>query len=515
MVIAVPHLVRELSGLDLADRRGVADAHGLRARHSDADLHRALAPTEPLERIVFDIAEQFRCEALAPADWRGSAHNRDLAFERWNLSAEVERLIETGTGLLIFTVTHMLRARLLGRSTTERVDDLIETTRGNLSRLIGHELADLPGRVHDQAAFARSAREIARLVAEMVGDAAQLRVVDGDERARLLIPIDWDAIDYELSAGRGSSMAASTQPSDYRAFTTAHDRDTTGAQLYRPRVLRSLRTRLNELQAAQTVSTARLALRLRALFGADTVDSWLGGFDSGRLDTSRLARVIANPTNRSVHRRQVPRPSADAVVTFLIDTSGSMKVQRHESLAVLVDTLVRAADMAGIASEVLGFTTSTWSGGRSADDWRAAGAPSDPGRVADVLHIVYKSADQSWREARMGLAAMLRTDHYREGVDGEAVRWATNRLAARPERRRILVMVSDGLPMETATARLNSDGYLLENLTFEWSRAASIVEVGAISLDHDLSGLLTPSVTVNLTGTVTVATYSVLDTLFG
>ena len=222
---------------------------------------------------------------------------------------------------------------------------------------------------------------------------------------------------------------------------------------------------------------------------------------------------MADPVNPVVYRRQLSRPAADTVVTFLVDASGSMKVQRHESLAVLLDTLVRALEMAGVSTEVLGFTTSTWSGGRSADDWRAAGAPADPGRVADLLHIVHKSADQSWRQARMGMAAILRTDHYREGVDGEAVRWAVDRLAARPERRRVLVLVSDGLPMETATARLNPDGYLLDHLAFEWRRAAELVEVGAISLDHDLSGLLSPSTAVNLTGTLTVGTYSVLETL--
>ncbi len=514
LALAVPHLVRDLAAADLAERRGVADALGLRVRHSDPVLHRALAPTEPLERIVFDIAEQFRCEALAPRDWRGSAHNRDVAFERWNESAQTERLTESGVGLLIFTITQMMRQRILGRPTSEQVDDLIETTRGNLSRLAGHALSRLPALVDDQAAFAEPAREIARLMADMVGDAAELRVDRGHDRARLLIPIDWDAIDHELS-GVDGPPAAATGAASYRAFTTAHDQETTGEALYRPRALRSLRTRLNELQSAQMVSAARLALRMQALFAADTVDHWVGGFDSGRLDSSRLARLVADPIDPIVYRQRVSRPAADTVVSFLVDTSGSMKAQRHESLAVLIDTLVRALEMAGIASEVLGFTTSSWSGGRSAGDWRAAGAPADPGRVADLLHIVYKSGGQSWRQSRMGLAAMLRTDHYREGVDGEAVRWATNRLATRPQRRRVLIMVSDGLPMETATARLNPDGYLLDHLASEWQRAATVVEVGAISLDHDLSGVLAPSVTVNLTGTLTVGTYSVLEALFG
>ncbi len=517
--IAVPHLAADLGGRGLAERRGVADALGLRIRHSDHDLHRSLAPVEPLERIVFDVAEQFRCEARAPTWWRGSAANRDRAFDRWNETAQAGgpagALTETGVGLLIFTITQMLRQRLLRRPNSEQVDDLIETTRGNLSRLVGHALVRLPALVDDQAAFAVPAKEIARLVAEMAGDAAdELRSSNADDRARLLIPIDWDAVDYDVAVGPGGPVTSESGAAVYRVFTTVHDRETAGEDLYRSAALRSLRTRLEELKAGQAVSTARLALRLQALFAADSVDQWIGGHEDGRLDPARLARLIANPVDAPVYRQPVSRPTTDTVVSFLIDTSGSMKVQRHESLAVLVDTLVRALEMAGVASEVLGFTTSTWSGGRSADDWRAAGAPADPGRVADLLHIEYKSADRSWRQSRLGLAAMLRTDHYREGVDGEAVRWAANRLTARPERRRVLVLISDGLPMETATARLNADGYLLDHLAAEWRRAAGSIEVGAISLDHDLSAVLQPSVTVNLTGTLTIGTYRALDLLF-
>lgn len=510
--VAVPHLVQDPTTLDLTERRGVADSLGLRLRHNDRTLHRALAPTEPLARIVFDIAEQFRCEALAPNGWRGLAANRDAAFDRWNETAQGEGLTETGVGLLVFTVAQMLRQRLLRHPTTEQIDDLIETTRGNLSQLVGHALADLRPLIGDQEAFAVPAREISWLVAEMIDDAAAADLLGGD-RSRLMIPLDWDAIDYEVGAATGPTVAAG-RVDGYRVFTTAHDREITAEALYPPRVLRSLRRRLEELKAQQVVSTARLANRLRALFAADTVDRWSGGNHEGRLDTTRLARLIADPVEPPIYRRPVPRPAVDAVVSFLIDTSGSMKVQRYESLAVMVDTFVRALDMAGIASEVLGYTTATWSGGRSAAKWRSAGAPSDPGRVADLLHIVYKSADQSWRRSRFGLAAMLSTDHYREGVDGEAVCWATERLLGRPERRRVLVLVSDGLPMETATARVNPDGFLLDHLSAQWRVAARRVEVGAVSLDHDLAALISPSVTTTLTGTLTVGTYRVLEQLF-
>jgi cobaltochelatase CobT len=232
--------------------------------------------------------------------------------------------------------------------------------------------------------------------------------------------------------------------------------------------------------------------------------------------------VVANPSDTNIHRQPVRRPATDAVVSFLIDTSGSMKAQRYQSVAVLVDTLVRALEMAEVASEVLGFTTASWSGGRSRADWVAAGRPDNPGRLADVAHVVYKSADWSWRQSRLSMAAMLRTDHYREGLDGEALEWAAWRLALRPERRRVLVLVSDGLPMETSTTSANHEGYLTDHLRTVWQRldqsAVGLgpeVELGAITLEHDLSGFVTRSVHLNLTGTLTVGTYDVLNRLLG
>ncbi len=515
--IVVPYLAVDLGSLDLANRRGVVDSLGLRVRHSDRDLHLALSPVEPLERVVFDIAEQFRCEALASPTLVGVQANTRLAFDRWTTAAQAERLTETGVGLLLFTITHMLRYRLLGVATTEDVDDLIETTRGNLSRLVGHALRPLRSLVADQEAYAEPAAEIARLIAEMAGDASEL--LGGDEveedRHRLLVPLDWDTLDQEI-ASTSSERAAARPESDYAVFTDAYDIEVTGASLYRAPMLRQLRSDVEDLRAAQAVSVARVAQRLRSLFVAWQPEGWHGGHDDGALDPARLAHIVANPGDTHIYRQPVQRPSADAVVSLLIDTSGSMKVQRHESVTVLVDTLVRALDMGGVASEVLGFTTAAWAGGRARSDWQAAGRPDEPGRVAEVAHIVYKSADQTWRQARFSLAAMLRTDHYREGLDGEAVAWAAQRLVVRPESRKMLVLISDGLPMETTTADLNRDGLLLDHLRSVWSDAeASGLELGAISLDHDLGAIVTPSVTIDLTGTLTVGTYDVLTQLFG
>ena len=201
-----------------------------------------------------------------------------------------------------------------------------------------------------------------------------------------------------------------------------------------------------------------------------------------------------------------------------------MKRQRYESVAVLVDTLSRALELAGASTEVLGFSTASWAGGRAAARWRADGAPPDPGRISETMHIVYKPFESSWRQQRHSLAAMLRTDHYREGVDGEALAWAAGRLSQRPECRRVLVLISDGLPMEAATATNNEDGFLLDHLVEvakDIERDRADIEVGAIGIDHGsseaalLDELIDRSVTLDLDGTLTIGTYDVLAALFG
>ncbi len=522
-LIVVPYLA--LVGQAAADgadevpvRRGVMDGLGLRIRHSDRALHYELSPEPILQRIIFDIAEQFRCESLADPALPGVRRNTTAAFEQWSAAAMGARVAETGVGLLVFTITHMLRARMLRAPTSESVDEVIEVTRGNLGRLVGHALKQLPSTAHSQEEYAVPAAEIARLVAEMVEDAETSadQVPESVTNNALLIPIDWDLLE-ELTADENSDRFATAPDERYHAFSSAYDTIRVGSELYRQEALRNLRTELDGHIAAQAVSVARLAQRLQTLFPVAVPDGWSGGEEDGLLDPARLSQLVADPMNRLIHRRERVRPSSDATVTFLIDTSGSMKAQRYESVAVLVDTLSRALEMAGATSEVLGFTTGAWGGGQVMADWRAAGSPADPGRLNEVQYIVYKHADQRWRQARLGLAAMLRTDHYREGVDGEAIEWAYGRLLQRTERRRALVIISDGAPMDAATASNNRDGFLADHLRSVARRVESdgAVELGAVGIDQQLDDYIANSISLDLTGTLSIGTYDVLHRLFG
>lgn len=529
MALVVPHLsllVDEGSEPSAVRRRGVADAIGLRLRHSDRVLHLELSPEPPLERIVFDIAEQFRCEARREPALVGVGHNTRLAFDEWSESARSRNIGETGVGLLVFTITHMLRARLLRQPSSEAVDDLIEVSRGNLARLVGHALSEMPDLIDSQRDFAEPAREVARLVAELVDDAIEIDVETPDSAARnrLIVPVDWDLLSEELAIVAGDPTGDDGAGDDYRIYTDEFDIEVTGASLYRDEVLRTLRRRLDRHAAEQAVSVTRLAQRLQRVFPSVAADGWEGGQPDGHLDPSRLARIVVDPLDPYVRQSPRLRRSSDSAITFLLDTTGSMKAQRYESVAVLVDTLTRALELAGASTEVLGFSTASWAGGRAAARWRADGAPAGPGRICETMHIVYKPFDATWRQRRHSLAAMLRTDHYREGVDGEALAWAARRLRARPERRRALVLISDGLPMEATTATNNGTGFLLDHLaavarSIESDRAC--IELGAIAIDEAsaeaslLDELIGRSVALDLDGTLTLGTYDVLAALFG
>lgn len=520
LLVVVPYLGlgQENDARATEHQRGIVDGLGLRVRHSDPELHRRLSPEPLLERIVFDIAEQFRCESLVDQTLTGVVANTTAAFDRWSDQARANRIAETGVGLLVYTITHMLRARLLKRPTTEAVDEIIESTRANLARLVGHGLSELTKTAHSQEQFAVPAAEIARLLAEMVDDATESldEAPEAVKANALLASLDWDLIE-ELAAADTDAAQPSQPDADYRVFTTAYDREVVAESLYRAPALRRLRADLETHRADQVVSVTRLTQRLRALFATWRDDGWLGSAEDGALDPARLAQVVADPTNRLIHRRPRLQPTGEAAVTFLIDTSGSMRSQRYESMAVLVDTLVRALEPAGAVTEVLGFTTGAWAGGQAAADWRAQGSPPNPGRLNEVQHVVYKSFDRTWRQSRFGLAAMLRIDHYREGIDGEALIWANRRLLARPERRRVLVMISDGHPMDATTATNNRDGFLADHLRAVAARieADGLITLGAIGIDDQLDAYVTRSVSLDLDGTLTIGSYDVLHRLFG
>jgi cobaltochelatase CobT len=455
---------------DFGSFRGAADGMALRLTHSDLDTHRRLSPADRVERTVFEMLEQFRVESLAPSQLPGVAANLRHRHVGWSLSLHEAGLTDSARGMLLYTVAQVCRARVTGEPVVEETEDLLEATRAGIAPLLGHEVGRLRPSRHDQRAYAVPALAIARAVARMLAEAGGGDDDDSDDsdepRDRAPFPLFVDFDDDEDTVptpASGRSAALDRAEDGYRVFTTAYDQERDVSALARAGQLRSLRERLDRRVADQGVNVPRLARALRALLAEPVSDGWESGREDGYVDGRRLTQLVTSPTERRLFQVEHVEPVPDCLVTFLVDCSGSMK-EHAESVAMLVDVLGRALELAGVSSEVLGFTTGAWNGGRAVRDWRRAGRPPYPGRLNEVCHIVFKDADTPWRRARPKIAGLLKGDLFREGVDGEAVSWACARMACRPETRRHLVVVSDGSPMDSATNQANDDYYLDNHL---------------------------------------------------
>ncbi len=524
--LAAPWLLLDAdAAASIDDRayRGVVDAIAVRLRYSDPEIHRGSEPTDLVARLVYDIVEQVRCEAVVPLALDGVRANIEWAFRDWNRRQGIS---ETALGLLVFTVLHVVRSRLVHPLQNEQIEDTIESTRANISPIIGTDLAGLRKTVDDQAAYALHARRLADAIAAMVEESSteSTSASRSSVAAQLFIPPDWSEDNVDDGADGPGAVSTIDRVDDrslddvggYHVFTREHDVEHVGASLYPEAKRRELRDRLDGEIGAQAVSVYTVARRLQRLLVGAERDGWNHGHEEGILDAARLSQVVANPSQREIFQRERWRVTSPACVSFLIDNSGSMKRQRHETVTVLVDTLARALDLAGATSEILGFTTNAWNGGAALKEWRRAMEPEGPGRLAELSHVVYKDADTPWKRSRLSVASMMRTQHFREGIDGEAITWAYRRLLARPESRKILVVVSDGAPMDAATMNANGEAFLeahLANVVAHIERDPR-VDIGAIAIDQPVDMFFARSVDMDLTGTLTLADYRVLERLF-
>lgn len=468
LAMTAPHL-QVSDHDDFAAYRGAADGMALRLLYSDAALHTRLAPKDdPVERLMFDWLEQLRVESLAPEHLPGLASNLVARFAAWSRAFVHGHHADGEIGELVHTVAQMSWARLTGRPVLEEFEGLIETRRGEIAPEIGTALAGLRRERRDQAAFAVHALAVAAFVAERVTQAQNQTADTAEDTDRAvfttLLEVDDEASSKTFAAalsGQSTTLAEARQR--YRVFITAYDSEQSVSRLVRAEQLDAFRAYLDAALDDLTLNRYRLARYFRARLSVAERSAWSFGEESGYIDGRRLAQIVTTPADHRVFKIEQAEPRSDAVVGFLLDCSGSMKTH-SEFLALVVDRLVDALSMAGVTSEILGFTTGAWSGGRAQQDWAAAGRPPVPGRLNEVRHLVFKPANQPWRRARRDLGALLKPDLYREGIDGEAVDWACARLRARPEGRRILVVISDGCPMDSATQLANDRHYLGNHL---------------------------------------------------
>jgi cobaltochelatase CobT len=527
----------------VAEARGAADSAALRLRYHDAALHARVAPADVEARAVFDALETARVEALGARAMGGVRDNlRHLTDARVRGDAIVrardaeEVPLSTAIGLIA-------RERLTGDAPPPAAAAGLKLVAPWIEEKASAELDALALTLDDQAAFAKLSRRLLEDLslaaaeepledqpeepgedadeegsedaaeqgdegqpgggdAEMRGEQVEDRDSDGDSNQEAEAGEEestaGDDMSESLFAAPGRRNWDLSPPTDYKAFTTRFDEIVESEELCEEEELSRLRAYLDQQMAGLSNVVTRLANRLQRRLLAQQARSWDFDQEEGLLDAARLARVVVSPGHSLSYKIERDTDFKDTVVSLLIDNSGSMRGRPIAIAAICADILARTLERCGVATEILGFTTRGWKGGQSREAWLAANRPPSPGRLNDLRHIIYKRADEPYRRARRNLGLMMREGLLKENIDGEALLWAHNRLIARPEERRILMVISDGAPVDDSTASANGGTYLERHLrqVIEWIEKRSTVELIAIGIGHDVTRYYERAVTI-------------------
>ena len=526
--------------------RGQADSVALKLRHHDAGLHARHVPRSSQARQVFDVLEQARCEVLGARAMAGVAINLDAALEARVASLDLGRSGDSEQAPLPEMLGLLARETMLGQLPPPSAAKALEHWRSKLERIVGTDLIELSRCVADQRAYAQAMRELLRSLgfpdeqadpqydesdddeSEGEGDASALdegEVGEADASSESM-----EGAEMRDGAGEDESEAGDMESLDpgslefgeedtetpgesvwrpqpghnvpdrdrYHAYCTDYDEIIEAAQLCEPDELNRLRAHLDQQLSHLQSVIGKLANRLQRRLLAKQVRSWEFDLEEGYLDTARLARVVANPAHALSYKMEKETGFRDTVVSLLIDNSGSMRGRPIVVAAMSADILARTLERCGVKVEILGFTTRAWKGGQSRERWLAQGKRPNAGRLNDLRHIIYKSADQPWRRARRSLGIMLREGLLKENIDGESLLWAHQRLIGRPEHRRILMVISDGAPVDDSTLSVNPSNYLERHLRqiIEYIERQSPVELLAIGIGHDVTRYYQRAVTL-------------------
>lgn len=470
--------------------RGVADALTLRSRWTNQALHRAQRPEKPLAGALFDVFEQLRVESFAPESVPGMRRNMAVRFDSWTQEFRSSDLVDTDLGLFIFAVVLTARSKIQAIEIPETLENLVEQTRFSMADDIRAAVGRLRRLRHDQQAFGGVARELAITVVQDVASSLPAAAQEScfSHRGGMFSFLGWSESDASQATGDSSSSPSRIGSNQYRIFSTDRDRTVDVRLRCRPEQQRKLRENLNAELERQRLNHRVIARRIERLVSTNATYAWESGRDEGTIDGRRLAGLIASESAIGIFQDESVQADTGLSLTILLDCSGSMR-HHHLSVSAGVDCFVRACSSLDIPVEVLGFTTGSWNGGRVRQQWRRSGLLSGVGRVAEREHLVVKSFDSDYRRRRGAFAALLKGDIYREGLDGEAVDWACSRAARRMEQRRLVVVISDGSPAESATAEANDELYLsrhLRQVVDSWT-ASGMIEVAALGLEMDMT----------------------------
>ena len=539
----VPMPGRLLPPDQVAEARGFADSFALRLKHHNPARHAALRPSEVIAGAAFDAVENARVEALGSRNMAGIAANLGHALELKMRTDPIARAQAHDEVPISTALSLIVRERLTGAPVPAGAAAGVDMLRSWIEENAGSDLDALALALDDQSAFAALTQSMLEHLNLTEGDVDPSDADEGGDDAEDAQDQDGDSEDDgEGEAGQAEARAEPQQgegeeteadydgedmddqdgadgemgddgmqpvtpqrrnwdhlpQSDYKIWSTKFDETITATELADEEELNRLRAYLDQqLSNLQSVVT-KLANRLQRRLMAQQNRSWDFDQEEGMLDAARLARVIVSPGSSLSYKIERETDFRDTVVTLLIDNSGSMRGRPISIAAISADILARTLERCGVKTEILGFTTRAWKGGQAREDWLAAGRQPMPGRLNDLRHIIYKKADEPWRHAKRNLGLMMREGLLKENIDGEALLWAHNRLIARAEDRRILMVISDGAPVDDSTLSVNHGGYLEQHLrkVIEMIETRSPVQLVAIGIGHDVTRYYKRAVTI-------------------
>jgi cobaltochelatase CobT len=539
----LPLPTRALPAAEMAKLRGAADSLALRLRHHDDGVHNARMPSRREAKDVYDALEQARVEAVGARHMSGVAGNLRARLADECETEGYDRMTRKDQLPVAAALALLAREQMSGEASPDSALRVLDLWRGTIGDVAEAALAEMARTQDDQTAFTRAARKLLAALdlaeaeveaepdqtddsedgGEQAGEQDNAQDGEGQSQSEAESTLGaqpeqmegesadedaGDASEDDTAAAEGDDRPGGPQPrrekpvvddhTTYRAFTRLFDEEISAEDLCDADELSRLRQQLDQqLQHLQGV-VSKLANRLQRRLLAQQTRAWDFDLEEGILDAGRLARVVVNPMLALSYKRERDTEFRDTVVTLLIDNSGSMRGRPITVAAMCGDILARTLERCAVKVEVLGFTTRAWKGGQSRERWVSEGKPRNPGRLNDLRHIVYKSADAPWRRSRKNLGLMLREGLLKENIDGEALMWAYRRLLSRSEHRRILLVISDGAPVDDSTLSVNPGNYLERHLreTIREIEGRNAVELVAIGIGHDVTRYYRRAVTI-------------------
>ncbi|RBO54865.1 cobaltochelatase subunit CobT [Rhodovulum sp. BSW8] len=545
--VRLPQVSRRMTRDEVLLARGTADAFALRHKYHDSATHSRYRPSGQMARDLYEAMEMARCEAVGARVMPGTASNIDAMIGAEAAKKGYAQAREASEVPLPVAAAYMVRHLATGRPLPKGADQAMELWRGFIEEQAGAALDGLDHALADQAAFARLARKVIADLgyADQLGDdpdADQNDDEDSSAETEEDAPEEYgeeesqdsdeaDASPEQSQDDLQDAAQAHVNPDDisdmemgeetelpegeapleppppaphseadpeYKVFTATFDEEIGAQDLAEPAELERLRAYLDQQLDPLKGAVGRLANKLQRRLQAQQNRSWEFDREEGILDAGRLARVVANPTTPLSFKVEKDTEFRDTVVTLLLDNSGSMRGRPISIAAICADVLARTLERCQVKVEILGFTTRAWKGGQSREQWLAEGRPQSPGRLNDLRHIIYKNADAPWRRARENLGLMMKEGLLKENIDGEALEWAHRRMLGRPEARKILMVISDGAPVDDSTLSVNAANYLEKHLrdVIAMVERRKAVELIAIGIGHDVTRYYQRAVTI-------------------